>query len=89
MFAIQRTIACMMTTRVQQIANQVKSLPENEREEFLSWLADYQLEQCDAWDEEIARDSMSGGRLSKVLDRARRDIAEGRTRPLDEILGDS
>ena len=88
-FTIQRTIAGMTTTRVQQIANQVKSLPDDEREEFLSWLADYQLEQSDAWDEEIARDSMSGGRLSNVLDRARRDIAEGRTRPLDEILGDS
>ena len=79
----------MTTPRVQQIANQVMSLPDHEREEFLSWLAEYQLEQSDAWDEEIARDSMPGGRLSKVLDRARRDIAEGRTRPLDEILGDS
>ena len=79
----------MNTTRVEEIANQVKSLPDDEREEFLSWLADYQLEQSDAWDEEIARDSMSGGRLSNLLNRARRDIAEGRTRPLDEILGDS
>ncbi len=79
----------MTTTRVQQIADQVKSLPDDEREEFLSWLADYQLEQSDAWDEELARDSVSGERLSKVLDRVRLDISEGRTRPLDEILGDS
>jgi len=88
-FAIEWTIERMTTTRVQQIANQIKSLPDDEREEFLSWLADFQLEQSDAWDEEIARDSMSGGRLSDVLDRVRRDIAEGRTRPLDEILRDS
>jgi hypothetical protein len=79
----------MTTTRVQQIAEQIKSLPDDEREEFLSWLADYQLEHTDAWDDEIANDAKPGGRLSNVVDRARRDIAEGRTRPLDEILGDS
>jgi len=79
----------MTTARVQQIADQVKSLPVEEREEFLSWLADYQLQQMDAWDEEIANDCKPGGRLSGVLERARRDIAEGRTRPLDDILGDS
>lgn len=79
----------MTTTRVQHIAEQVKSLPDEEREEFLSWLADYQFEQSDAWDEEIANDSKPGGRLESVLDRARREIAEGRTQPLDEILGDS
>jgi len=38
----------MTTTRVQQIAEQIKSLPDDEREEFLSWLADYQLEHTDA-----------------------------------------
>ncbi len=60
----------MTTTRVQHIVEQVKSLPDEEREEFLSWLADYQLEQSDAWDDEIANDSKPGGRLSSVLDRA-------------------
>jgi hypothetical protein len=79
----------MTTTRVQQIAEQVKSLSDQEREEFLSLLVDYQLEQSDAWDDEIANDAKPGGRLSNALDRARRDIAEGRIRPLDEILGDS
>jgi len=79
----------MTTIRVQQIANEIKSLPDHEREEFFSWLADYQLEQSDAWDEEIAKDSKPDGRLGNVLDRVRRDIAEGRTRSLDEILGDS
>ena len=88
-FELQWTIAVMATTRVQHIVEQVKSLPDDEREEFLSWLADYQLEQSDAWDDEIAKDSRPCGRLSGVLDRVRRDIAEGRTQPLDEILGDS
>ena len=75
-----------MTTRVEQIAEQVKSLPISEREEFLAWLADFELGQADAWDEEIARDSKPGGRMQNVLDRVRRDIAEGRTKPLGEVI---
>jgi hypothetical protein len=75
-----------MTTRVEQIAEQVKSLPLSEREEFLAWLADFELGQVDAWDGEIARDSQPGGRMQRVLDRVRRDIAEGRTKPLDEVI---
>lgn len=42
-----------MTTRVEQIAEQVKSLPLSEREELLAWLADFELGQVDAWDQEI------------------------------------
>jgi hypothetical protein len=46
----------MTTTRVQQIAEQIRSLPDDEREEFLSRLGDYQLEHTD-WDDEIANDA--------------------------------
>ena len=77
--------ACM-TTRVEQIAEQVKSLPLSEREELLAWLADFELGQVDAWDEEVARDSLPGGRMQRVLDRVRLDIAEGRTKPLGEVI---
>ena len=73
----------------QAIAEQVKALPEHEREEFLLWLSDYELEHSDDWDKEIAQDSKPGGRLGNVLDRVRRDIAEGRTKPLDEVIDDS
>jgi hypothetical protein len=75
-----------MTTRVEQIAEQVKSLPLSEREELLAWLADFELGQVDAWDEEIARDSQPGGRMERVINRARRDIAQGRTKPLGEVI---
>ena len=75
-----------MTTRVEQIAEQVKSLPLSEREELLAWLADFELGQVDAWDGEIARDSQPGGRMQHVLDRVRRDIADGRTKPLGEVI---
>ena len=78
-----------ITTKVQTIAEQVRALPQREREEFLSWLADFELEHSDDWDTEIARDAQPGGRLEHVLKRARRDIAAGRTKPLDEILDNS
>jgi len=61
-------------------------LPDKEREEPLSWLAEFELGHPDAWDDEIARDSQPGGRMQQVLDRVRRDIAEGRTNPLDEVI---
>ena len=78
-----------MTAKVEKIAEQVKALPEDEREEFLSWLAEFELEHSDEWDKELARDSQPGGRLEHVLKRVRRDIAEGRTKPLDDILDNS
>ena len=78
-----------MTAKVQKIAEEVKALPEKERDEFLSWLAEYELQQTDDWDKEITRDSQPGGRLQRVLARVRKDIAEGRTKPLDEVLDNS
>lgn len=75
-----------MTANVEKIAEQVKALPEKELDEFLSWLAEYELQHEDEWDEQIARDSQPGGQLGAVLDRARKDIVEGRTKPLDEII---
>ena len=78
-----------MTAKVERIAEQVKALPEDEREEFLSWLAEFELEHADQWDKGLARDSRPGGRLEHVLKRVRRDIAEGRTKPLDEVVDNS
>ena len=78
-----------MTARVKRIAEQVKALPDNEREEFLSWLADFEMEHSDDWVREIARDSQPGGRLEHVLERVRKDISEGRTKPLDQVLDNS
>ena len=77
-----------MNAKVEEIADQVRALPQEERDEFLSWLAEDELQRSDAWDDEIARDSRPGGRLEPILKRVRRDIAEGRTKPLDEVLSD-
>ncbi len=78
-----------MTTIVEQIVGQVKSLSAKELDELLSWLADYELEHLDEWDKEFERDSQDGGSLSSVLDRVRADIASGRTRPLDDFIDNS
>lgn len=78
-----------MTGTVEKIAEQVKSLPKREMEEFLSWLADYELEKSDEWDKEIEMDSQSGGRLNSVLKRVRADIAAGKTRAIDEVINNS
>jgi hypothetical protein len=78
-----------MTADVQKLAEQVKALPREELEEFLSWLADYELDHADAWDEELERDSQPGGKLDSILQRVRGDIAAGRTKPLDEVIHDS
>ncbi len=75
-----------MTTVVEKIAGEVRALPEEELDEFLSWLADYELAHPDRWDVEIERDSHPGGRLESVLTRVRGDIAAGKTKPLDEVL---
>jgi hypothetical protein len=76
----------IMTAAVEKIAGEVKALPEKELDEFLSWLADYELQHPDRWDREIERDSLLGGRLDAVLSRVRTDIAAGRTKPLDEVI---
>jgi hypothetical protein len=75
-----------MTNRVEQIAEHVKSLSVSEREELLSWLAEFELSQADSWEAEITRDTQPGGRMQRVLDRVRRDIAEKRTMLLDQVI---
>jgi len=55
-----------MTVNVQKIAEQVKALPQEEFDEFLAWLADYELEhaapqppstRCRPWCTKFAVDS--------------------------------
>ena len=64
-----------MTTTVRKIADQIRSLPEDEFDEFLSWLAEYEMEHSDEWDQQITRDSQPGGKLDKVLKRVHEDLS--------------
>ena len=78
-----------MTSTVEKIAEEVKALPKKELEEFLSWLAGYELTHSDSWDKQIERDSQPGGWIDAVLRRVRGHIADGRTKPLDEVIDNS
>lgn len=78
-----------MIATVEKLAKHVRALPRPALEEFLTWLADYECQRMDEWDEEIERDAAPGGRLQTVLDRVHADIRAGRTKPLDEVLGNS
>ncbi len=57
-----------MTAAVAKIVAQVEHLDRSE------------LEELDEWDAKLKRDSRPGGRLEVVMDRVRKDIAEGRAR---------
>ncbi len=78
-----------MNSLVEKIAKEVRLLDNQQMEEFLSWLSEYELSAMDEWDQKIAEDSQSGGRLSGIVDRVRNDIAEKRTKPLDQFLDNS
>ena len=77
-----------MTASVEKPAKEVRALAPDERDQFLDWLAEFGAGQMDEWDREIERDASPGGRLQSLIDRARRDIAAGKTKPLDAILRD-
>lgn len=78
-----------MTTDVKKIAEQIKALPKAQFDEFLNWLADYELEHFDDWDKELERDSQPGGKLDRLIEKAQKGIAAGKTKPLDEFLDDA
>ena len=79
-----------MNKNVMHLTEQVKSLSQEELEEFLSWLAEYEhVNMDDDWDREIERDGRPGGRLESLLARARSDIAAGKTKQLNEFLDNS
>ena len=75
-----------MNRAVEKIAAEVSALPDAELDELLAWLAEFEAQRMDSWDKEIAADALPGGRMQGLLDRAKDDIAAGRTKPLDEIL---
>jgi len=69
---------------VAQIIEAVKKLPEADKGEFLERLAEVDFD--DAWDRQIEADAKAG-RLDHLIAQAEADIAAGRTKPLDEVLG--
>ena len=60
----------------------VRLLPAQKRR-LARWFDDHME---DAWDRQIEAD-VKDGRLDHLVAKARGDIAAGRTKPLDEVLG--
>ena len=59
----------------------INELPEEERHSLAAWLngLDY-----DDWDKEMAKDFSPGGRGSHLVEMVKREIAEGKARPMQE-----
>ena len=70
---------------VAEIIDAVKKLNDEAKGEFLEKLADVDFD--DEWDRQIEADAKAG-RLDFLWEEAKRDIAAGQTRPLDDILDD-
>ncbi len=77
-----------MTTAVEKIVDEVKSLPKAELDEFLTWLAEYELQQSDEWDKEIHRDCQPGGRLQNAILGRGKGGAERRREHLLRAVGE-
>ena len=70
---------------VAEILDAVKRLTEEDKGLFLEQLADVDFD--DAWDRQIEADAKAG-KLDFLWEEAKRDIAQGTLRPLDELLRD-
>jgi len=69
---------------VPEIIDAVKRLNEEQKNQFLAKLAEIDFD--DAWDRQMEADA-TADRLDFLWKDAKREIAEGKTRPLDELLG--
>ena len=78
-----------MSTMVEKIVQEVRSLSPKEKEELWVCLANDSITEMDEWDRQMEKDFSPGGRGTKLIERARADIAAGRTKPLDEIINNS
>lgn len=69
---------------VQEIVTAAEKLP---RKQFFTLVERLRARHADEWDRQIEEDAKAG-RLDFLFEEAKQDIAEGKTRPLDEILDD-
>lgn len=68
-----------------EIKSAITRLSKEEVNELLCWLQEYV---DDEWDRQMKQDAKSG-KLNKLVQQARADIAAHRVKTLNEILNDS
>ena len=66
---------------VETIKEAIIVLPEEERHSLAAWLIELGYDQ---WDKEMVNDFSPGGRGYHLVGRVKRDIAEGKARPMEE-----
>lgn len=66
---------------VEAIKNAIATLPLEERHCLASWLNELGY---DEWDKQMVKDFSQGGRRMTLLEKVKREIAEGKTIPLQE-----
>lgn len=68
---------------VEAIKNAITSLPKEERHSLASWLNELEY---DAWDQQMLKDLSPGGRGMHLVEKVKRETADGKTVALDEGL---
>lgn len=66
---------------VQDIKEAIDGLPEDDKVSLAAWL---NVQTMDAWDRQMQQDFSLGGRGMAFLEQVKREIAEGKTRPVEE-----
>jgi hypothetical protein len=68
---------------VEAIKDAIAGLPAEERHSLAAWLNDLEY---DAWDKEMVKDFSLGGRGAAWAERVKRQVSEGKARPMEEGL---
>jgi hypothetical protein len=66
---------------VEAIKEAIAGLPEEERHALAVWLNELDY---DEWDKGMVKDFSPDGRGYHLVEKVKRDIAEGKARPIDE-----
>lgn len=65
-------------SEVEQLEQKIQNLPEEDLVKFRAWFAEFDAK---TWDRQIERD-VNEGKLDALADKALRDHASGKTRPI-------
>ena len=70
---------------IEAIKDAITGLPLEEKTRLAAWVLQQDLED---WDRQIQDDFSPGGRGMALLEQAQADAREGRSKPLDQVLGE-
>jgi hypothetical protein len=71
----------MTSMTIEALKEAIGGLPENDKAALASWL---NAQTMDDWDRQMQRDFSPGGKGKSFLNQAKREIAEGQVRPIEQ-----